>query len=554
MRVRLLAVVLRPTAACCLAVFALLAGGCSSEPAATDGTAAGAVEDPTADNGDTATVVPDDSAEPTDAAPAVNPANLLAGAEELLASDNLDAAQAALDRAAAEGERLSAEQQEKLTALRQELAAERVAAADRRRAETLVSAQSAMQDGDLEAAVAALETVLASGPTAEEQQSAAELKTTIEDHRRIQRELRSAMKLLASQSRGDVRSARTQLFNQSEVALPLLIKSLESNDPVLVENILETLPMFNQPERTQAAALSVLSRAGQAPSWPAAIRELEKLRLPGVGERLLELAKTAASPEQRAAALTALAVAVDPPAHTLPALLPTIYGDGPDLAAAISAAQHAVAVHHQSDLAARRGLPADLTPEQEQMLDGLGERLAALVAAESDPAAPSAAAAAATRLAAATRALPPQPLTGVTVNRFVGEDPAGPAAAVLDGVWNVTDLGTMWRHPIDKQAEIVLDLGTERIVTGVRIWNYNEASVGYRGWKELQIYVSPTPALLSPAAEGVVAMAPGAAAAVDYSVLIEVPCVRGRYVKLQPRSFWQPNGPSGLAEVQVMGY
>lgn len=545
MRVRWTAILRRHAAAAFF--LAAACGGCSSEPA-TDDVANG--EPPAATDDAVPAVAPRESSPER---PALEVDETLARAGELLAADDADGAEAELGRIEADGAEPTPGQSHKLAALRQGIEAKRLELADRRRAETLTGAETAMQNGDLEAAAAAIETVLASGPTVEEQQTAAGLKTKIEDHRRIQRELRSAMKLLASTSRGDVRSARTQLFNQAEVALPLLIASLESDDPVLVENILETLPMFNQPERTQAAVLSVLARPQQAASWPAAIRELEKLGLPGAGEKLLELAGQAETPEQRAAVYSALAVAVDPPPRTLVALLPAIYGDGPELAAALSAAQRAVDVHGQQDVAARRGLPANLTAEEEKLLDGLGERLAALVSVEGDAAA-SPAAEAARRLGTATRSLTPQPLSGVTVSRFEGEDPAGPAAAVLDGVWNLTDLATMWRHPIAKQAEIVLDLGAERTVTGVRIWNYNEAGVGYRGWKELQVYVSATPALLSPVAEGVAPKAPGAVATVDYSVLIEVPCVRGRYIKLQPRSFWQPDGPSGLAEVQVLGY
>ncbi|MGE0609774.1 MAG: DUF4457 domain-containing protein, partial [Pirellulales bacterium] len=125
---------------------------------------------------------------------------------------------------------------------------------------------------------------------------------------------------------------------------------------------------------------------------------------------------------------------------------------------------------------------------------------------------------------------------------------------ILDGQWEDIDPATMWKHPIGKQASIVLDLGEERTVTAVRIWNYNEGGISYRGWKEAEIFVSPTAALLTPVAEGLIPKAPGAVATADYSVTLHIPFVRGRYIKLQPRSMWQPDGPSGLTEVEVLGF
>jgi hypothetical protein len=59
---------------------------------------------------------------------------------------------------------------------------------------------------------------------------------------------------------------------------------------------------------------------------------------------------------------------------------------------------------------------------------------------------------------------------------------------------------------------------------------------------------------LSPVTEGVVPPAPGAADTADYSVTLNVPFARGRYVKIQPRSYWRPESVSGLSEVQVLGF
>jgi hypothetical protein len=449
---------------------------------------------------------------------------------------------------------LSAADVRRLAELEAKADDKREAMADEKRQHDLARAEKALADGELEAATAALETVLAAAPTPEQTDAANRLKTTIEDHRRAQRVLRSALEQLGSEKRSDIKAARTLLWQNQEAALPMLLKTLRSDNPVLVENTLETLRMFNQPDRTVPAMVGVLSRADQSASWPAAIRELEKSGYPGAGEPLLKLALSADNPEQRQAALHALAGVVDPPANTLVALLPLIYSDGPELASALTAAHRAIALHRQSDLAARRGLDAELSPDEERQLDGLAQRLAAIAAAEGPEAPRGPAAEAALTLAVVTRQIMPQPLAGVVVARYVGEDPTGPAAAVLDGVWNMTEAKTLWRHPIDKQAQIVFDLGEERTVTGVRIWNYNETSVAYRGWKEVEIYVSPTPALLAPAAEGLVPPAPGASDTADYSVTISVPFVRGRYVKIQPRSYWRPESVSGLSEVQVLGF
>jgi hypothetical protein len=114
----------------------------------------------------------------------------------------------------------------------------------------------------------------------------------------------------------------------------------------------------------------------------------------------------------------------------------------------------------------------------------------------------------------------------------------------------------MWRHALDRPGAVVFDLGAERTVTAVRIWNYNAPNAAYRGWKEIEIYVSSSPSLLDPVAEGIVAMAPGAAAEElpDYSVTIPVPFARGRYVKLQAKSQWRPETVSGLTEVQFFGF
>ena len=225
-----------------------------------------------------------------------------------------------------------------------------------------------------------------------------------------------------------------------------------------------------------------------------------------------------------------------------------------DLGAALNAAYHAIIVNHQMDLAARRGLDAELTPELEQQLSELPERLQAIIANTSQQGSLSEAAWSAKRLAVATRQMEPQPITGIKIVRSTAEIPDSPAAAVLDGVWNSVDVKTMWRHPSKPLTTIVLDLGTERTVTAVRIWNDNEAGAVHRGWKDTEVYVSNSLSPNTPAATGIVPQAPGAASTPDFGSLLMVPFARGRYVTLQLKSVWREDGTAGLSEIQVLGF
>ncbi|HND55538.1 MAG TPA: discoidin domain-containing protein, partial [Pirellulaceae bacterium] len=147
-----------------------------------------------------------------------------------------------------------------------------------------------------------------------------------------------------------------------------------------------------------------------------------------------------------------------------------------------------------------------------------------------------------------------QPLTGLKIVRAEGETPESPAAAVLDGVWNSIEAKTMWRHPATVRGALLIDLGQSRTVTSVRVWNWNEPSGGQRGWKEFEIYVSDSPAELTPVATGIVPPAPGAANTPDYGTLVPIPPTVGRYVRLQAKSTWTADSHSGLAEVQLLGF
>ena len=137
------------------------------------------------------------------------------------------------------------------------------------------------------------------------------------------------------------------------------------------------------------------------------------------------------------------------------------------------------------------------------------------------------------------------------VERVESETPESPGSALVDGVWNSLDPKTMWRHPADRRGSVLLDLGESRLVTAVRIWNWNEASGGQRGWKEVEVFVSDNPAELEPVATGVILPAPGAADTPDYGALLPLPAPQGRYVRLQAKSTWTVDSHSGLSEIQI---
>lgn len=474
-------------------------------------------------------------------------AELLAQAEQELKQGDLEQAQALLLRAEERPDysRVQATARE-LEARVAAVQAERLRA---RRAAALSRADELLAAGDLENALASLEEVKSLEPSVEERAQADKLISEIERRRRVRRKLLVAMQLLGSAQRAEVRAAQSELFAEPDVALPLLLQAAQADQPTLVANALEMLRRLNRPAVALPAMVEVLKRPAQQASWPAAVRELTRAQAAGAGPALLELAVRSELPEQRAAALQALAEVPDPPQHTLPALMPLIEADDPATPAALQAAAHAVLVHQQQDLAARRGLDG-LDAASDERLTHLETRLAALTARwEQEPELGAAAA----RLALCTRLLAPQPLEGVRLASFSGELPSSPAAAVVDGVWNAVGPETQWRLPASQRAALVLDLGRPRLVCGVEVWNLNEPGSTHRGWKEVELFVSDSPAPLAPLAEGLVLPAPGAADVADYGTYIPVPPTLGRYVKLQARSAWREDAYKGLSEVQVWG-
>lgn len=443
-------------------------------------------------------------------------------------------------------------QQAELAKLTTRLADQRNALAMKRREENLVEAEKLMELGKLTEAVQKLNEVKALAPTDEQRTRASAIADQIESMRKARRDLQLWIQMLGTDRRKDVAAAQTNLLKKPEIALGMLLEAAENiENPILAANALAALQLLNRPAVTAPAMLAVLRRAEQQQVWPAAIRELARLQRPGAGEPLLELALSTELAEQRAAALTALSQVIDPPSQTLVAMLPLLQQDGPALAPALRATYQAVRRHGQYDLQSRRGLDAVLTAEQVQQLT---QRLATLIEMPADNEDSAEVIQAAKVLACAIRQLAPQPLSDVKVQFVKAESDDGPAAAVLDGVWNSVDLTTMWRHPVAESSTIVLDLGQARTVAGVRIWNFNQASGAQRGWKEVEIVVSDSPTEADAIAKGIVPPAPGAVDTPDYSTLVPVPFARGRYVRLRAKKLWTTDTHTGLSEIQVLGF
>jgi len=491
--------------------------------------------------------------------PAIVWSELLDKALARLQADELDETEQLIDELANVYEDPNApseQQQSELDDLKKQLVKRRNVLKAKQREQNLAKAKELMNLGKFTEATERLNKVTAYSPTAEQREAVRVIAEEIARRRRAHRDLQVSIRLLGTERRKDIMAAQSNLRKNPEVALGMLLEASENvENPILAANALEALRLLNQPELTLPAMIAVLRRTEQQQVWPAAIEQIVRTGRPGAGKPLLELALSAGLAEHRGAALTALSQVVDPPNDTVLAVLPLLGDDGPALAPALRAAHHALRVHEQFDLAARRGFDDVLTPEQEEQLAQLPERLAQLMAMPADNEAAVEVVHAAKVLACAIRQLTPQPLSDVQIHYVKAEETDGPAAAVLDGVWNSVELKTMWRHPVAERSTITLDLGQSRTVVGVRIWNFNEASRAQRGWKEVDIIVSDSPTeIMDPTASGDVPKAPGAAETPDYSTLVPVPFARGRYVRLQAKQLWTSDSHTGLSEVQVLGF
>ena len=444
---------------------------------------------------------------------------------------------------------LPQELQQQLAELQTQLEGKLAVRAEAFRQEQLNAAEKFMNRGKFVEATQALNVVLARLPTAAQRTRADQLAADIERRRRAKRDLQSWMQLLESTDRREISTAQTQLSRDIDTAVSLLVEATEQFDkPILVRNAMAVLRNLNRPEFSVPAILAVLERSEQQENWSDAIGQLGEFAVPGAGQALLDMTLSATDSGQRVALISGLSRVVDPPKETLAELLPYLQGGDAELVVVLKALNHTVIVHQQFDLLARRGIDFALTVEQEKLLNELAPRLLEISSNGS-----AEAALAAKVLSATLGFTAPSVFTGVTVARAHAESEDGQAIAVLDGVWNSIEPGTMWRHPIEKQSLIELDLGESKIVTGVQIWNLNEPSYTYRGWKDVHIYVGDSAATMRLAAKGFVPQAPGKAEIPDYSTIIPLNFARGRFVRLVGKTTWNPNAHTGISEVQVLG-
>ena len=483
-------------------------------------------------------------------------AKLIAEAERALEQDDLEAVRksiGSLEELANSEPAPGAEQLAALDELRAGLEEKTAAVAAKEREARLSEVPGLIETGRLDDAVAALDFAASRAPTDEERQQITDHRARIEEIRAAQRKLGAWMKLLGSETRSEVRAAQAELVAEPEAALPLLTASAQTpGDATLVKNSLEALRLLRRPSATLPAMVAVLESPEQEASWEDAAEAIKRCDAAGAGPELLDLARTSEIPAQREIALTTLSDVPDPPQETLLRLLPMMFSDGPELAAVLRCAAHSVRVNGQEDLLGLRGFVKPPTADELKLLTQLPARLESLMASEAEE--QSEAARMARVLAIETRQVSPAPLADVSVFSVSAEYPENPKEAVLDGVWNSTDLATMWCYPVSADGILILDLGEERTVTAVKLWNLNQPGGQTRGWKQVEVFVSPTPTALQPDATGVVPMAPGAEETSDYGVIVSVPAVRGRYVKLKANELWNSSNFSGLAEVQVFGF
>lgn len=451
---------------------------------------------------------------------------------------------------------LSSEEIAAIADLGKQLEAGRAKAADAARSAKLAQARQWVDSGRLDDAQAAIRDVVTRAPSDEQRDTAQQLTEEIERIRKARRQLKSWLTMLASTEAREVQTAQTQLLQDPDTATGMILESLRTTEkPEVAVNYLETLRQIGRSEIVVPALLDVLRDEQRKGLWPVITRDLPQLAGPSAGPALLELAAKSTDEAQRLAALEALASAAEPPVEAFVTLEPLLAVAGPTRLAALRAITRTVALHGQRDLWAERGLDGAIQPAAVERLRDLPDRLQAWIKPPSGTdSIPPELAREARRLAAVLGRDSGGPLPGVKVVRAEAETADGPATAALDGVWNSLDLKTMWRFPAGQRGSILLDLGEERLVTGVRIWNWNETSGTQRGWKDVELYVSNTPAELNPTATGIVLPAPGVADPPDYGAVIPVPAVVGRYVRIQAKSFWTVESHSGLAEVQVIGF
>lgn len=453
---------------------------------------------------------------------------------------------------------------DQIVALEKLLEAGRARVADKSRVEQLEKARQWVAAGRIDDAQQALREVLTRGPTDEQRESAQAMTQEIERLRKARRQLKSWLTMLASGEERDVQAAQTQLLQDPDTATGMVLESLRSaTEEKTAAAYLDTLRQLGRSEVVVPALLELLREPDRKALWPLFTRELPQLAGPEAGPALLNLAVQTPDDSQRLAALNALAATADPPPETFLALAARLEQTPTTRPEMLRVMTRSALRHGQRDLWALRGL-AD-TADAEKAVTPLPGLLRSWYSPNANPAPVNPAppptssrdaevAWEARRLAVVLGLEAGAPITGVKVERAEAESPEGPATAVVDGAWNSLDPKTQWRYPADKRGSLLLDLGQARMVTAVRIWNWNEAGGVQRGWKEVEVFVSDTPSELTPVATVILLPAPGVADSPDFGVQVPIPAIKGRYVRLQAKSTWVVDSHSGLAEVQISGF
>lgn len=469
-------------------------------------------------------------------APEVNPAELLDFIAESLEERDLRRAGNLLIKAEKYRDQLSEVQQKQFAELHRQL--QLLEEGQETPSAQLREAEAYLKLDQLAEAQLALQTLpeIESLPSAQAAR-ALELKDRLAKRLELMEELKQAA--LAEGENAN------RLWQEPSLGIQALAAAWQESPRQQAKFLAQAVHLAQRPEEQRILAQQ-LQRTQPIPAG-----ELPPVSLGPVSRDFLEVALNSAEQAERRVALHWLATIEDPPEETFFALLPMCRGDSPLLAETCLAMDHAAWVHHQRELLAVRN--PEMSAEQRAELKTFRTKLLAWATsaelAQQNPAVSSAV----KRLAITVGSLQPQPLANISVFAVSGEDPNHPAEAVLDGKWPDKDEPTtQWYSPIDRPTWIVLDLGSEQPVCGVRIWNYCHNHDWGRGFQDVYVTVSENPSDFQKHARGFVPKGTYENTRQDFSTRIDFPLRTGRFVILRCGRSWHQAHRAGLAEVQVL--
>lgn len=466
---------------------------------------------------------------------------------KLLAEEKLDQAAQSLAALAASTE-LTSEQKETLAELEQALKIED----DRKNPmikERIDRARTQMDSRQFDAALKLVAELKDQELSVMQQAELDELAEQLQQRHDQYQRLNQAAQQLVSQDETTRTTAKQQLWSHAKATAPVLLDALSENNPQLVAAAIDMLYRMRSPQLA-ARLVEVLSRPDQARCWPTVVEAFQKYPLPEAAEGLLQLATSSDSAPQRQAALKALAAVPQLPEETFLKLLPLLYAEDPSPSAFLAAGQ-AAWQHKHHDFMTLRTFSPDLSAQQKERLRRLPEHIDKLTRSQNKPLAQAAG-----RLAAAALLKTPPALQGVQVMAVSGEQDKYPATGLLDGKWRDTEGPTQWVHQSSGPAWVVLDLGEERTVAGLKIWNFfGKEYETRRGFKDIEIMVTNDPAANETPIKAIVPRAPQEKDEPgDFGWVIRLPFLRGRYVILRGLSTHDGRQQGGLSELQVLGF